>query len=363
VKVLLVNTQLEAGGAQRVALDIASALRGRGIHTQSLFLYAKHPAYEDEPHVITLARSRPRSPWAFLHLAHMLISHVRAERPDAVIAFTHYANILALAAARLAGVDARIASHQNPLDSYPRIARPVDMLMGATGWYTRIVAVSHATAASASAYPVAYRRKLVVVPNGTRLVSATVDVRSRYELPERFVLAVGRLAEQKNHALLLRALPAVPGVHLVIAGEGPLRSQLEQLAVSLDIRSRVHFLGNVASDDVSGLMSVADVFVMPSRFEGLSLALIEALALGLAVISSDIPSQREVLIDDSGTASAVLLPPDNPEAWSDALRSLIGDSSTRAVLGERARLRARYFSIESTASGYLDAIGLPHTGN
>lgn len=148
--------------------------------------------------------------------------------------------------------------------------------------------------------------------------------------------SVGRLVALKHHRLLLELMPALaaacPTVELVLLGDGPLRAELEALADSLSIRGRVHFLG--ARDDVAQLLPALDVFALPSLTEGLSIALLEACATGLAIVATAVGGNPEIVTDGR---TGLLVPPDDREAMRNALEALLNDDALRARLGSAAR--------------------------
>lgn len=177
------------------------------------------------------------------------------------------------------------------------------------------------------------------MPNGVVLPPRSD---SPAEGPPR-VLFAGRLAPQKRIDLLLRALAAT-SLAATIAGEGPARARLEAEAERLGLAGRVRFVGRV--EDPAALYRKHAIFALPSRSEGWSNALAEAMAHGLACAASDIAGNRAVL----GDPPAGLLVPD--EAWPAALRRLAEDAELRRRLGEAARRRIEGFSIERVAADY-----------
>lgn len=148
--------------------------------------------------------------------------------------------------------------------------------------------------------------------------------------------SVGRLVALKHHRLLLELMPALaaacPAIELVLLGDGPLRAELEALADSLSIRGRVHLLG--ARDDVAQLLPALDVFALPSLTEGLSIALLEACAAGLAIVATAVGGNPEIVSD---RRTGLLVPPDDREATRNALEALLNDAALRAQLGSAAR--------------------------
>jgi glycosyltransferase involved in cell wall biosynthesis len=158
-----------------------------------------------------------------------------------------------------------------------------------------------------------------------------------------FILGAGRLVHQKGFDILIRAFSLIaadmPKLRLVIAGEGSDAQQLRQLALTLGLECRVLFLGNVGN--LSVLMRNAEVFVLSSRYEGFPNVLLEALASGLPVVSTDCPSgPREILGDGE---FGLLVPCENPQALADALRRVATDADLRRRLsGIGSRATAAY---------------------
>lgn len=154
---------------------------------------------------------------------------------------------------------------------------------------------------------------------------------------EKHLLAVGRLVEEKNHITLIRSMKTVveahPDVLLSIAGEGPLRATLEQEIAKLDLTEHVRLLG--FREDVKDLLAAADVFVLPSQTEGLPLALVEAMAMRLPIISARVGGVPEIA---SAFGEEWLLEPFDEEGWAAAICALLSkNAAERLALGERAR--------------------------
>jgi glycosyltransferase involved in cell wall biosynthesis len=139
---------------------------------------------------------------------------------------------------------------------------------------------------------------------------------------------------------------AVPSVTLFLAGTGALRDDLEAEATRLGLAERVRFLG--LRRDRETLYAAMDLFVLPSYWEGLSLALVEALGAGRAVVATRVGGNPEVVQDGR---TGLLVPPDDPHALADALAGLAQDRERRLSLGEAAAADARArFSIEQHVS-------------
>lgn len=148
------------------------------------------------------------------------------------------------------------------------------------------------------------------------------------------VLTPARLDVQKGHRVLFEAIREVPDALFLLAGEGPEREALEALAEELGIAERVRFLGR--REDVPELLAACDVFALPSLYEGSSLAVLEAMAARIPVVSSAIGGTDELIEDGR---SGLLVPPGDAEALAAALRRVLGDEELRRGLAARARER------------------------
>jgi len=361
LRVVLVVTQLETGGAQSVALQLAEGLRRRGHRAETWFMYRKHPAYEDAAHTTVIAENKPRTLPGVRGLGRALSRRFRDRSADVAIGFTYYANAIALSAAMKAGVRARIATQHNPAWAYPRLGRWMDHRAGTRGVYTANIAVSRAVADTFRHHAARYRSLLQVIPNGICPLEPKRDrdeTRAAIGVPLRapLILAAGRLVEQKNHATLVRAMADAPGVHLAIAGEGHLRLSLERIASRAGVADRLHLLGQVPPSDVRDLMAAADVFAMPSLHEGMSLTLLEALAAGLPVIASSIPAQAEVLQPGGTDPVGILHDPSDRSGLASALQQLTSNEPLRREYARRSLARSEDFSITRMVDRYESLI-------
>jgi glycosyltransferase involved in cell wall biosynthesis len=157
---------------------------------------------------------------------------------------------------------------------------------------------------------------------------------------KRVVGVVGRLAPQKAIHVLLRAAPrllaAEPSTRILVAGDGPLRARLEAEARALGVSGAVDFLGH--QSDLVPVYAALDVFVLPSQYEGMPLALLEAMAMGVPCVVADLPGIRDVVEDD---ATGLLLPAADAESVAATLLRILADPALGARLRERARDRVR----------------------
>jgi glycosyltransferase involved in cell wall biosynthesis len=144
--------------------------------------------------------------------------------------------------------------------------------------------------------------------------------------------AVGRIEPQKGFDVLIRALGEVDDATLAIVGEGSERRALLDLARRTGVAERIRWRG--WSDDARSYLASFDVFVLPSRFEGFPLVVLEALLARLAVVAADVGSVAEVVLDGE---TGLLVPPEDPGALAAAIRRLLADDDLRRGLAERGR--------------------------
>ncbi len=360
-RVLVVVSFWSMGGAPHAALRVAAGLRGRGHEVQVWFLYRRTTVPLHDPAAHVLIDRDVSGSAGYLALPWRFLRRLREFGPDGVITFLPLAHVIGQCAAMLAGVRARVASHRVVCTEYGPFLRALDWLYGSIGIYSRIVAVSEAVSASVSAYPRAYRRRLTVVHNGVDWPESAItrsEARALLALPEdkKLVLAVGRLAEQKNYPLLIEAMAGLEDTCLVVAGDGPLREALTQQARHLGMESRLLLLGQVSRDRIAHLYRACDAFALASLYEGQSNALLEAMAEGMLIFASDIPEQRETLVDQAGVAAGILLPLGQPAAWRGAILDSLGRPGEAARLGGLARERSRWFTTDRMIQGFEDAM-------
>jgi glycosyltransferase involved in cell wall biosynthesis len=234
-----------------------------------------------------------------------------------------------------------------------RAGRPALAALGrlATAWTSRFVAVSDDAAAVALDDERVPPAKLLVIHNGIDLHRFPPGGRPSHRLPRRAV-TVGRLDPVKDQATLLRAArraaDRLPGFRLDLVGDGPLLKDLEGLRASLGLEDSVRFCGYHA--DVAPLLADADVFLLSSISEGVSIALLEAMASGLPAIATDVGGNREVVVHG---VTGLLTPAGSAEALADAMVLLMSDPGTLERMGVASRRRVEEeFNLERVVARY-----------
>jgi glycosyltransferase involved in cell wall biosynthesis len=201
------------------------------------------------------------------------------------------------------------------------------------------VAVSDKNAEVAVRHESVAPSQMKVIPNGIRIAQFNAPRKS----PGRRIGTVGRLVPEKNYPLLLRAFAGIRDAELTFVGDGPLRGELEQQA-----GPRVHFLGQ--QTDVAPLLAGFDVFVLSSSTEGMSIALLEAMAAGCPIVVTAVGGNIQLI---QHMQTGLVVPPDDEAALRAAIEKLLHDRALATRLGDAARKLARQrYSVEVMTRGY-----------
>lgn len=296
------------GGAERTVLNLAQGIAGRGYAVDLVLAQAEGPYLAQVPESVRLVELNARHLRARRTLASLpaLVRYLRRERPEAMFSALNRANVVALLAWRIAGVSTRlVVSHRNTLSysSARRLSRA--LIVRLYPWADGIVAVSKGVADDLAHVTGIPRERIQAIYNPV----VTPELRGKAQVPldhpwfkpgePPVVLAVGRLAAQKDFSTLIQAFAQVQEtrpVRLLILGEGRERPMLEALVRQLGLEQDVSLPGWL--ENPYPYMARASVFVLSSRWEGLPGVLIEALYCGAPLIATDCPSgPREILAE------------------------------------------------------------------
>lgn len=213
-------------------------------------------------------------------------------------------------------------------------------------WCDRFVCVSQTSAEGifgGTLTKTEHQGQVLIIPNAIDIPAAKEaaprDWHEQFRLPAnaQVIGYVGRLAHNKGVDVLLRAAALLSGthpqLHWVIVGEGEERQNLESFADELGVSHILHFVGNIAHDEVFGAMKGFDVAIVPSREEGFGLSAVEAMACGTPVIASRIDALKEVIIDGE---TGLLISSDDSVALAEALKELLISPEQRDILAAAA---------------------------
>jgi glycosyltransferase involved in cell wall biosynthesis len=353
LSILFLGTQIAVGGAQKVLFDQAGWFHMHGHRVTVAFLYDRdglfnrwsravdYPlhnlgAFEKGAGVFQQARLLSAGLWRLWRL-------LKRGQFDVIETFTHDSNILGLLLAWLAGVPVRIASHHGKFEGLPLWKEHLHAWLVNQGIAQALVTVSKRTQQIALEEGI-HPDRITVIPNGITPLATAADARTAtrqslgIEPDELFLLSVGRLVHQKGHEFLVQALAEAAsqnvGIKAGICGEGVLRPMLESAIQARDLGKRFQLLGEWL--DVAPALAAADAFVLPSRWEGLPMALLEAMAAGLPVIATRVEGVDEVVTE--GVHGHLVVPEDS-QALAQAILQLAADADARKRMGAAAQAR------------------------
>jgi len=208
--------------------------------------------------------------------------------------------------------------------------------------------------------------KISVIYNGVNIKSQDNAYGQNVKVPltiqneDRILMTVGRLHEQKGHCYLIQAISKVrkefPKVKLLVTGEGEEENNLKKLVKSLDLTNEVIFAG--LSSDIEEILPMAELFILPSLWEGLPNALLEAMAAGKPVVATKVGGIPEIVVHGE---TGILIPPRDHDALAIAIIDLLQNRLKAKDMGEAARIRAGkrfsfYKMIEKTENLYQELL-------
>jgi len=361
LKIALVVDSLSKGGAEHQALLSARLLALRGCEIELIRYHLAEDEYNPSscaPARAVLIEKRGRPVRFFLRLVH----HLRRGRFDIVHAFKETPCIYGCLAAALARVPVRLPSYRTQV-ALPgltrRLLQIVDRMSAA--WIPN----SPAVAETLVEYLGVDRSRLHVVPNGvdaSALVSnlTPLEAKRRVGVPEGAptVAIIAALRPEKNHDMFVRMAGEVhracPEVHFLIVGDidrsdDTAHARLQKLAANCGVENHIHFLGQ--RSDLADVLAAVDVSVLTSEHEGLSNALLESMAAGKAVVTTDYRGADAVVTHD---VDGLITPRGDAPAMAECVKRLILDEGLRARFGQAARrMVAERFSLDGMADALI----------
>lgn len=359
LRLALCITELDVGGAERCLVELATRIDRRRF-TPVVYALSPRPATADrsllpqlesagvETHFLG-ARGARHFPRAVPRLAGLL----KRQRPAVLQSFLFHANFVSRLSACLAGVP-RVLSGVRVAER--GAAWHVGLDRATRGLVDRYVCVSHDVAHFTRERLHLPEERVVVIPNGVdceRLARAVPADLSRLGLAEgrKAITYIGRLEAQKGVEQLVahspRWMARLSDHDLLLVGAGPLEKHLKELADRSGMAARIHLVG--WRSDVPQIIQASDLVVLPSRWEGMPNAVLEAMAVGKAVVCTDVEGVRELLGDEAG---AQVVPLGDDEAFSEHIATLAADEHERSRLAACNQVRANQFGLPAMVAAY-----------
>lgn len=352
MKILQVIPYFCFGGAETMCENLCYALTGQGHEVTVVSLYGEHtPISRRMEEAGVKIRYLDKRLGLDLSMVPKLYRIMKEEKPDVV--HTHLDVIkYAVAAARLAGVPKCVHTVHNVAEKEAE-GRAQKII---NGFYFRRglsvpVALSPEVQTSIVSFYGLQKEQVPVAYNGVDL--SRCQPKESYKSGEAFhILHIGRFNEQKNHEMLLRVFQKLaekhPNLRLDLLGEGELREKMESLAEDLGIREQVSFLG--AQSNVYPYLHNADLFLLPSRYEGMPMTLIEAMGTGLPIVATAVGGVPDMLTNGEDGITV----PCEEAAVAGACETLIRNEDLREKLGRAARENADRFSAQTMGKRYAE---------
>lgn len=348
---------LRGGGAERVMVTLSNTFAERG-YTVDLVLASATGPYLSEVspsvNVVDLKRSR------VITSLPVLLRYLLKRKPTVLLSAMGHANLVALLAKKLAGGNTRVVvSERNDISIEANQSKGLrSLIIRSLNRYLYrsadvVHAVSHGVAKASSVELGLPLERIQVVYNPVVTQRMLEMSRANIDLPwlvkdeRKMIIAAGRLTKQKDFATLIRAFALVQSkinARLVIMGEGELRSDLEQLVSENSLQEVVSLPGFVVNP--FAVMKQADLFALSSAWEGLPNVLIQAMACGTPVVSTDCPSGPAEILENGKWGR--LVPVGDVEALAKAMLDTLTETEHPDVAS-----RAAYFSVERAADEYL----------
>lgn len=368
LSILLFGTQIATGGAQKVLLDQADWFHQHGYQVVVAFFYDRDNLYEqwqkrvNFPIYVLTAYRKQLTVWkSAIEMGKGLANLwrlLRKEKFDVIESFTHDSNLLALPLAWLARVPVRLATHHGLADTFSGGRILLHAWLVNLKIASALVVVSTRTQQSALDEGVS-PQNLVLIKNGVEPVAiedvdqAKARQAAGLNPTDDLIISVGRLVSEKAHEVLISAVPLIlkeyPSAKVGILGDGVLRPQLQAQIESLKLTETVRLFGT--QENVSEYLAIAKIFVLPSRSEGLPIALLEAMSAGLPVIVTNLDGMSDV-VEHGG--NGLLTPVEDSAALAEAILQLLRDPVYARQLGARGKKQiVENYSKDNMAKEYL----------
>lgn len=327
---------LNKGGAERVFVNLAEYFLSQGYQVVMVTQYKKEDEYEPDEKIKRIisditpretTKSRVRN---FYRRMRKLRNIWREERPELVLSCVGKNNFMTVVTTMFTETKPVVSVVGEAKEEYPgTLMRTLANLL-----FPHAAGVILQTERSRAFFSKRIAKTAVILPNSLN----NNFIRPRFEGErENNIVSVGRLDENKNHEMIIRAFariaPSYPEYTLTIYGEGELRGKLQALIDSLGMEKKVFLAGMVT--DVADRIEKAKLFVLASYSEGISNALMEAMALGLPVIATDVPSggTAELIRNNE---NGLVIPTGDEEALAEAMKRVLSDKEFAKKLGREA---------------------------
>jgi glycosyltransferase involved in cell wall biosynthesis len=375
--ILLLVTQYELAGAQKIAHYLARYLHEKGQQVYLCFFYDKYGQLhkirtEEEFSIIDLKAKVPNGSTFINGLRTVrsifqLYALLRGEQIRVILTFTHFSNLLGTIAAWLARVPIRITSQRGALRHLPKWYLKLDSIIENSHLVNRIVAVSEDVKKFCIINENIDPQKISVIHNGVDPNKfdqglwhdeEKQELRQQLAISKNFlvVTTIGRLHPIKGHKYLIDAAEMIldhfPQVKFLIIGTGEIKHIIQDRIMRSGLDEKISLLGT--RSDIPFLLSISDIFVLPSLHEGMPNVVLEAMAAKIPVVATSVGGTNEIIIHNK---TGLLVPHSDSSAITNAILELIVDRNKREEIGLNGYLHVKnHFSAERAYEKYFQLI-------
>ncbi len=360
-KILFIVPCLSGGGVQRLLILILRHLNRDRFEPIVAVLESINDYKDEIPPDVKVVYLNKRGPFDNPRMLYLVTRIIAEEAPQAICSFMYPQNYLAILARGLSGKKVPVVTTDHSILSlatrHDRFGSAKRLLIRKLYPHADFhICVSNGIRKDLVSHYSVSDRKCAVIYNAVelervrQLARAEPDGMGLHEIKPYFI-ACGRLSEEKNYPLLLRSFLGVLRIRsarLLILGEGKLKNELLSLARELGITDNVRFLGFQVNPFM--YMARAVALVLPSSWEGFGNVLIEAMASGIPVISTDCPSGPSEIITDG--LNGLLVPVDDEGALTKAMLKVLNDSDMRVRLVHEAMKRVELYRVQNVVAEY-----------
>lgn len=338
MKISFVTNGLTSGGSERVLSLVANELSKRGHDVEILSYMDTVIFYELEPSIRVLFMDREAKSHSMIKKILWLRRYVKASNPDVVIAFLQRVYCLTIMSLLGTGIPV-VSSERNDPRYYNKFYK---LLMRIFLPFTSRHVVQ--TQSIKEYFPKNVQRKTTIIPNPVNEDIYQIDVDKVRK--KNIIINIGRMTNQKNQLMLIDAFYQIhqdfPDYQLFIYGDGPMREKLEEHISMLSLKDKVFLPGRC--EHIFEKLSEAKLFCLSSDFEGMSNALIEAICLGLPVVTTNVSGVKELI---QNGRNGLVVDKGNTDDFANAMKLVLSDEDKMVSFSINNKKRANDFRIKS----------------
>lgn len=348
-RICFVHIGMQRDGAERVIAKLANKYADDGYYVDIVVLLIDGCGYQlnENVRIISFVRNEYSRPRNLMYWIKGIRKHIKDTKPEHVISFSMYVNIIVILACLGLKKDILISERNDP-SSDGRSWVDIALTYILYPFANKIV---FQTKRAKACYPKYIREKSQIIYNPVNVTTEACHIKKN----EKKIVTVGRLEPQKNQRLLIQAMRDViqeyQDCYLEIFGEGSLRDNLIGLVNELGLDNKISFMGNVSN--IHERIADSSIFVLSSDYEGMSNALLEAMMMGLPCISTNCAGSDEII---KNGYNGILVPVGDQKAMSAAILGLLNDEELAKKIGKNANRSSELFSGNTVLKKWFDYI-------